>query len=437
MKWCSARALLIVAAAVSGFGEGAAAAPAERSVSTSRQFIVYGPDTRLRGAVCDVAERTKKNALRLLRQSDGWATPILIDARAAQADRPEASPAHLNFSQTGFGFKIQLDLALGADLSGPAVEREILRAVLLERMYRDRADTPAGTPYVAPPDWLLEGMLALAHEDDATAASRSLGTVIVANRVLSFHDFLRQQPGLLDSPSRALYRGYSAAMLSMLLDSTAGASGLQRFVASLPEASNDSVADLKAAFPNLRVTDEEIEKRWTLAVTRFAGRQQYRMLGCEETERQLAQVLRVEVHSAGKPPTVYALDDFPKFLPLAGVKRGLQRLTQDLLLLSGRANPLYRPVIEEYQRITALLERKKTRKISERLADLRETRETISRRMSAIDDYMNWFEATQAQVTSGAFGEYMKAAELAARREPRRRDPISVYLDAMEAQLPN
>ena len=57
--------------------------------------------------------------------------------------------------------------------------------------------------------------------------------------------------------------------------------------------------------------------------------------------------------------------------------------------------------------------------------------------MSAINDYLNWHEATQAKTASGAFAEYMKAAELAADREPRRRDRISVYLDAMEAQLQN
>jgi hypothetical protein len=50
---------------------------------------------------------------------------------------------------------------------------------------------------------------------------------------------------------------------------------------------------------------------------------------------------------------------------------------------------------------------------------------------------MNWFEATQQQTQSGAFAEYMKAAELAMERQPRRRDPISVYLDALEAQMQN
>jgi hypothetical protein len=64
----------------------AAAAPPERSVSTSRQFIVYGPDVRLRGAICEIGERVKKETLALLRQPDGWKTPIVVNAQPAQGE---------------------------------------------------------------------------------------------------------------------------------------------------------------------------------------------------------------------------------------------------------------------------------------------------------------------------------------------------------------
>ena len=44
------------------------AASQERSVSPSRQFVIYGADAELRGAVSDLAERTKADFLALLRQ---------------------------------------------------------------------------------------------------------------------------------------------------------------------------------------------------------------------------------------------------------------------------------------------------------------------------------------------------------------------------------
>jgi hypothetical protein len=55
--------------------------------------------------------------------------------------------------------------------------------------------------------------------------------------------------------------------------------------------------------------------------------------------------------------------------------------------------------------------------------------------MEKIDDYLNWFEATQSQTRSGTFAEYLEAAGRSEDPQPRRRDAISVYLDALEAQF--
>src|SRR2546430_1316978 len=75
----------------------------ERSVSPSQQFIIYGADAPLRGAVSELAEKTKANLLALLRQPDRWMTPLVINLQSPEADRPEIPPAALRFSQTGFG----------------------------------------------------------------------------------------------------------------------------------------------------------------------------------------------------------------------------------------------------------------------------------------------------------------------------------------------
>ena len=55
--------------------------------------------------------------------------------------------------------------------------------------------------------------------------------------------------------------------------------------------------------------------------------------------------------------------------------------------------------------------------------------------MDNIDDYLNWCEATQSQTRSGTFAEYLKATGKSDDSEPRRRDPIYVYLDVLEAQF--
>ncbi len=429
MKLWLVATLAILAALTSG------RAGVERSVSTSRQFIVYGADAQLRGALCDVAEQTKKSALGLLRESDSWKTPILINAQLPQAQAPESPRAQLSFGQTGFGLKLQLDLTIDADISAPSIEREILRAVYLEMMYRAVPETPAGTPYVEPPAWLLEGTLALASHRDPAALAATLSTPVETGAVVSLDQFLSQQPELLDSPSRALYRAYAAALVSALLENANGSRQLTRYLAELPLSLSDSVADFRAHFPAFNGAPENVQKVWTLAVARLAGSQRYRLLGPEETERELSRLLRIELRERDQTIGAYMLEEYPRFLRIGAAAAALKHLREELLLLSGRANPLYRPVLAEYDKIVEQLGRGKTKKLPQRLAELRALREHLSRHMSAIADYMNWFEATQARSTSGAFHDYLRAAEVAVEREYRRKDAISLYLDALETQF--
>ncbi len=428
------RAAFFAAVLLLGAWRGSASAvmPAERSVSSSRQFVVYGPDTRLRGAICELAERVKRSALGLLGTRDDWKTPIVVDAQPPDLSDSTGRVARLRVNQTGAGLKFQLELRIPADVRAPEVERELLRAVLLEIMYRSQPNISPGTAYVEPPDWLLDGIIALAGGEDAAAIARLLSAA-QAGAVLTLREFLEQKRGLLDSPSRALHRAYSAALVSMLIESPAGRARLLQFVADLDQASNDPFADLTAHFPALGTDAEQIEKRWRGSVARLATSAPYRSLTCEETNRRLSEILRVNVPD-GEKADVYTLEEAAQFRRNPAAVADLRRLTSDLLLLSGRAHPLYAPIVSEYQRIVAQLLRRKAPK-ARRLAELRATREDLTRRMSDIEDYLNWYEATQSHVASGTFREYLRAAEEATEPVQRRRDPISVYLDALETQF--
>ncbi|MEP6955749.1 MAG: hypothetical protein ABI883_02905 [Chthoniobacterales bacterium] len=432
----SAPCTLLIALFFCGFGASLHGAGVPRSVSASRQFIVYGADARLRGAVADLAEQTKKTALALLQEPDAWKTPILINLQYPQANLPELPPAYLNLSQTGFGLKVQLEFTIGADVSAPAVERELLRAVLLEMMYRQQPQTPAGAAYVEPPEWLLMGLLAISPGRESAPLSEILLQPVAAGRIASLDEFLGQKPSLLDSPSRDLYRAYAAVLVMTLRDAPEGRGRLARYLGDLAaSASNDPSADLRAHFPSLGTDAAKGQESWTAAVTRLAGAERYRLLSCLETERQLALALQIGIARPNQPATLYALDEFPSFIREPSAPDALRRLQSELLLLAARANPLYRPVLDEYQEVVRLLARRREKRLPQRLAELRGLREQLGRRMSAVGDYLNWYEATQSRTVSGVFDEYMKAAELAVERTSKRRDPISVYLDALESQF--
>ncbi len=428
---CRSIAVLCVLACAQA---GASSLP-ERSVSTSRQFLVYGNDIRLRAAICDLAERTKGDVLRLSDQRDEWTTPIVVHARFPQANLPEAPRGALYFSQTGFGLKVQLDLTIESDTRQPEVRRELLRAILLEMMYRGQPDLAAGTGYVSPPDWLLDGIAPRQSDFDREELIDVLRTPLVSAKILPLEEFLRQRSDLFDGPGRSVYRAYSLALVELLVRGPEGPHCLARFIASLPAAARDEMAGLREFFPVLGNANNA-EKVWRLHVQQLLAGHSLQLLSAKETEQKLAELLVLRMRGA-RPERNYRLEEFSKFIREAPAKLSLARCSADLRNLGTRANPVYCSLVKEYEKAATLLARGKMRGIAERLVRLNATRDGVASRAEEIDDYLNWFEATKQRGPSGAFANYLKAAEMTSHPEKRRHDPISVYLDVLEAQFQN
>jgi len=408
-----------------------AALPA-RSVSPSRQFVIYGADAVLRGTISELAEQTKINFLALLRQRDGWKTAIVINLQPHKANLPEIPRTDLRVNQTGFGVKLQLDLTVTPDLDGSLIERQLLRAILLEMIYRDQNNLAVGMTLVEPPDWLVEGALALTPGRERQSLVEALSTT---DKGKSLEEFLDQRFDLLDSAGRTLYRAYSVALVQLLLDQGGGPVRLARYIANLSRASNDPVADLKARFPQLR---EDLEKKWHSTVARLSEHQTYQVLGFAESQRRLDELLQIRISDASRnrgPPKSVNLGELSGRKLSTQEKAAVEHMSQALLLLVGTAHPVLRPVAREYQQIAGLLVLGKRRGIAQRVSHLDGIRKGLAARMSDIDDYMNWFEATQMENQSGAFSDYLKAANQSHVSAPRRRDPLSVYLDALEDQI--
>ena len=405
------------------------AAPSDHSVSPSRQFIIYGADAVVRGAVSNLAERTKANLLALLRQRDNWTLPILVNLQPQQANLPEVPPAGVRFSQTGFGLKIQLDLIVSENLDVSFVEREVLRAILLEMIYRKESHIAAGTAFVEPPDWLIDGVLALAPGRDRGPLVEAL---IMADKTMPLEKFLGQRASVLDSAARTLYRAYSFALVQMLVDRRDGRNRLAQYISHLSTGLNEPFANLKVHFPFLAT---EAEASWQTSLRRLRSFQAYELLTFSESERRLDELLRVKISEVNKSAKVATLDELAHSKMSSAEKMALSELNRELLVFVAQANPALRPVVREYQQIAALLARGKRKGIAKRLSRLDGTRKQLIARMRDIDDYMNWFEATQMKRGSGNFTGYLKAVDQSQLPTERRRDPLSVYVDALEDQF--
>ena len=395
----------------------------ERSVSPTGEFIIYGHDAQLRGAISSAAETTKSNLLSLLRCRDSWSTAIVINLQSRAANLPELPNSALRFNQTESGLKLQLDLVISHELDSAETERELLRAILLEMIYRKQSAIAAGESHVEPPAWLVEGLLASMPGRDRGSFVRALNA---CEKITSLTDFLRQNFELLNPAWQIVYRGYSFALIQWLLGNEEGRARVGRYIDYLASASNDSVAEFRSAFPEVAAKD--LEKNWQSRIS--ALKKSNELLTFSETEKELDDLLETRFPAAAEHGKSVSLSTLCLQRADRAQEPALKKFAQQLMLLSTRANPVLRPVVEEYQQLVARLALRKNHGVSARLAELEKLRARLLARMTEVDDYMNWFEATQLNTASGLFDDSLKLRE----STTHRKDPLSIYLDAVEQQ---
>jgi hypothetical protein len=209
---------------------------------------------------------------------------------------------------------------------------------------------------------------------------------------------------------------------------------LAKYIDHLSDSSNDPLQDLKAQFPLLA---GDAEKTWQEALNRLKNLQPFRLLTFAESERRLDELLALRIFEPNKQVKQATLNELAQHKLSAAEKLALDQLKRDLMFVVPQINPVLRPIGREYQEIVALLVRGKRKAVLKRLSRLDFTRQQLAARMSEIDDYMNWFEATQMNSGSGNFTGYLKAADQSQGPAPRRHDPLSVYVDALEDQVGN
>src|SRR5205814_9825106 len=184
----------------------------------------------------------------------------------------------------------------------------------------------------------------------------------------------RHRPALLDSHARLLYRAYSLSLLELLVNGTGGHSRLMRYIDNLSHASNDPFADLIAQFP---LPGDDVKKTWHSALARPSGAQNYQFLTFAESEQRLDELLRVKIPDAGNSSKQVELSELAQRKLSAVEKMALSRVSENLVLLTIRANPVMRPIVREYQQIAALLVRGKRKRVAQLIERVYAKRKTL------------------------------------------------------------
>lgn len=107
----------------------------------------------------------------------------------------------------------------------------------------------------------------------------------------------------------------------------------------------------------------------------------------------------------------------------------LQTLTERLTALRLQANPLTIPLVERSMKLVVNARRMSPKKVRQEEDQLRQEYLLLGKKSRAIEDYLDWCEATKVTSRSGLFDAYLSAPV-----SPQAKGPVGRQLDAVEAR---
>jgi hypothetical protein len=405
-----------------------------RSTSSSKQFIIFCEDAGLRAQTTTFVEEVKRDVLALLGQPDRWRIPIVVAVERGTGARPVS----VRFAETPDGPTIQVHARIGDDPASDPLLRHVVRAVMLDFIYRDRKKPEAGQPYAEAPWWFVAGALESVRRRDHGVAADLYRRLVETNKLPPIEQVLAGRGDELGGTAAAFDGACAMAFVQLLLEQSDGATRLASLLRAWPDEYLDPVLALNRAFPALGAGSEGLQKWWTLNFARFAASDRYRGLSAEDTDRELQALLEFDVvrDKAGSTER-FALGQWREFMKFKGARTALTTQHREIVALGTRANALLRPVLAGYEEIFSRLARGTTRGVNDRIHRVETYRTAILHRTNDIADYLNWFEATQLGVRSDAFDEYLRRArELeSAPTRGATEQAVAEYLDGIEKQL--
>lgn len=408
------------------------AKPLNRSISPSRQFVVYADNSRIRLRLTSQAD----DAATLWRDWTGypkeWKTPIILNL--ADGSKGRVRPAiRTSLSEAdGGASKIQIEVLDPSQVSASDLAAEIFRALALEVSYRDRPPK-SGKSYRLAPDWLVEGLAEEMRSRQDGVPARVIEGLLNAPQKPSVMDLLRGRPPTIPL-ERDLYRMLSMAFTRTLSQLPEGRRGIRQLISLLPETELTPDQILKT-FPSLQFDLGNLGKEWTLTLAKIASGSRMDLLGFEATGGEVMQIFTIRSPKDPKNPEVAPLTGTQALSEIArspGGAQTLQEISTRLLQLETRAHPIYQPLIVEYRALVGQLLRKPKSNIRKRLQKNDELFLLITSRSKEIRDYLNWFEVNKQQAPDTDFLEAVRAEPLLPLAEDQPRSAISTVLDTFE-----
>ena len=415
-------------------GEGAAAGEA---VSRSKQFKINGGDGPVRGMVAILAEETKDELLRLTEEKDEWKVPIRIALFGKAGDAIPARSIAMELFYTDKGYDLRVNVHLGHGIERERFASALTAALIYERTLRGRRPNDTETRFYVPP-WLVDGLREATAWRLGQSDRRNYEALFKRGGVYKLDELFgvdEQARESFDAATRIAFQVSAGALVMALLEQPQGKQAFRSFLSEVAGFQGEMPVLMRRHFPDLNLSETSLAKWWALQLANKGTAPLSDSLSVVETETTLNEVLRLHFRDPAGNAREQPISAWPEIVALEGPERAeAVRPAQDgLVRLSYRSFPSYRPLLLEYQAVLSALQAGKTEKIPEQLQTLEASRELMRAKADRARDFLDWFEITRARETSGEFDDYLRLKDRLKVQPNDRTDPMSEYLDRMEA----
>lgn len=242
------------------------------STSSSGQFIVYGPDLRVRSGIAGKCEDISLELGRLLRTPDAWVRTVVVQIKAlTPADPPDLGISTQVSALTHGGFHLQMNVPERSGLRPADFRRELIRLLLSERILRSHKEVPDERSSNLVPPWVHTGVIKALEYRLRGRPSAEFAAIFKSGKVYGIEEILDAEAIGLDGLSRTIYETSCCALVLAVLDQPDGPLRFSRFLAALAQEEKPQRELLKQWFPALAESDTSLNKWWSLQLASLAA----------------------------------------------------------------------------------------------------------------------------------------------------------------------
>lgn len=274
--------------------------PVTTSTSTSGQFIVHGKVFETRSKMSSRCEEISQELRKLLNDKEAWGIPIVVVLNTGEdAAKTQGPPVATVISEmTHGGFHIQVTISERPGLSNAALRKEIVRALLAERILRGHQKLAVPEGRLLLPDWVMTGVLHALEYKAAPRPSAVFATIFRSGKIYGIEEIISASPVEMDGLSRSIYDTSCCALVLALIDQPDGSRRFNRFLNTLASDPRTERALLDAAFPGFTASASSLNKWWALQLAALSKPGIAERLSPSDSLKAIAEAILIHYEAA-------------------------------------------------------------------------------------------------------------------------------------------